>query len=250
MEKIKEKNMQNLFSNPVDIIPFIDLTSLNQDDNEESIAALCKKAVTPYGSVAAVCVYLPFVELAAHLLKHTSINIATVVNFPHGESKLSEILQDIQNAIRYQANEIDMVFPYRDYLSGNKVKALESVAAARQLCDKHIKLKIIIETGELKSFELIKSISTELIDLGVDFIKTSTGKVEHGASLEAAKAILTAIHLKNNHLTGIKISGGIRTISQAQSYIQLARDFMGENWINPSVFRIGASHLINEILDN
>lgn len=263
--------MQDLLINSVDIIPFIDLTSLNQNDNEESITALCKNAITPFGNVAAVCVYHQFVKLSVNLLKHTSINIATVVNFPHGESELPKILQEIESALNHQANEIDMVFPYRDYLNGNKKKALKTVAAARALCRNDIKLKIIIETGKLKSLDTVKLISEELINLGVDFIKTSTGKTEHGASLEAATAILSTIkealpkhsesgsanninELKNNldpmllHHAGIKISGGIRTISQAQSYIQLTNEIMGKEWINPSVFRIGASGLLSEIL--
>ncbi|MBV8801894.1 MAG: deoxyribose-phosphate aldolase [Gammaproteobacteria bacterium] len=256
----------------LEIIPLIDLTSLNDDDSEESITTLCANAITPFGSVAAVCVYSKFVPLAVELLKNSSVNIATVVNFPQGESNLTEILDEIKYALHLKANEIDLVFPYRAYLKGDTGNALKVVAEARAICPPSIKLKIIIETGELFSLDIIKMISAELIALGVDFIKTSTGKVERGASLEAATMILTAIkehiaysrtrceadHVTKHltlkripkHSTGIKISGGIRTISQARSYIQLANNIMGEGWVNPGVFRIGASALLKEILEH
>src|SRR5437016_1736213 len=126
--------MQNEIASAAEIISLIDLTSLNQDDNEESIITLCKNAITPLGTVAAVCVYPKFVELAANLLKNTSIKIATVVNFPHGKNDSNDIMQEIQNALNYQANEIDLVFPYHEYLKGNEAKAFQIIAAAREIC--------------------------------------------------------------------------------------------------------------------
>ena len=239
--------MKNAFN----IIPLIDLTSLNQNDNEASIIALCKKAQTPYGAVAAVCVYPAFVKQAVGELKNTPIKIATVVNFPSGELTLQEMLSQITAAISDGANEIDMVFPYKMYLRGGKQEALDFVIHAKQICGNEIKLKVIIETGELPSLELIKTISLDVICAGADFIKTSTGKTKQGATLEAAEIMLKAIQeqtINQHRLVGLKISGGVRTVSQCLSYITLAEDMMGPDWINPNCFRVGASYLLDEIV--
>lgn len=239
--------MKNVFN----IIPLIDLTSLNQDDNDASIIALCKKAQTAYGAVAAVCVYPAFVKRVVSELKNTPIKIATVVNFPSGDLTLQETLSQITTAISDGANEIDMVFPYRMYLSGKKQEALDFVIKAKQLCGKEINLKVIIETGELPSLELIKQISFDVIAAGADFIKTSTGKTKQGATLEAAEIMLKAIQeqtVNQHRLVGLKISGGVRTVSQCLSYLTLAEDMMGPDWIKPDCFRFGASRLLDEIV--
>ena len=240
--------MKNVFN----IIPLIDLTSLNQDDNEATIIALCKKAQTSYGDVAAVCVYPAFVKRVVSELKNTSIKIATVVNFPSGDLTLQEMLSQIETAISDGANEIDMVFPYRMYLSGKKQAALDFVINAKQLGGNEINLKVIIETGELPSLELIKQISVDVISAGADFIKTSTGKTKQGATLEAAEIMLKAIQeqtVNQQKHVGLKISGGVRTVPQCLSYITLVEDTMGQDWIKPNCFRIGASRLLDEITE-
>jgi len=240
--------MNNRFTNPSHLIPFIDLTSLNLDDTEKSIIALCDKAQTPWGDVASVCLYPKFINLAVETLKQTSIKIATVINFPDGNNPLLDTLHAIETALSDGANEIDMVFPYSLYIQNKKNKALEFVIKAKELCKKNSLLKIIIETGELQSPELIKAITQDVIQAGADFIKTSTGKKTQGATLEAAKIILTTIKAQANPRIGLKISGGIRTVTQALSYRQLASDIMGDHWVQPAVFRIGASQLLDEIL--
>jgi len=247
--EFKERNSRVFTA--TSIIPLIDLTSLNAEDNESSIIALCKKALTPFGPVAAICIYPKFVKLASKILKKSSVKIATVINFPTGDSTIETTIQEIKNAIADTASEIDMVFPYRMYISGDKKRAIDYVIKARELCKKNISLKIIIETGALESPELIKSISTDVIHAGANFIKTSTGKISQGATLEATKEILKVIQTESASATrtiGIKISGGIRTIAQVQSYIKLASEIMGPNWVTPVVFRIGASRLLDEIL--
>ncbi len=232
----------------LNIIPLLDLTRLNTDDDEKSIITLCQTAQTPFGNVASVCIYPKFVKLAANTLKKTSIKIDTVVNFPNGNGALLDILHQIETALAEGANEIDMVFPYHVYLQGEKTKALECIAQAKALCKHPLKLKVIIETGELPSPELIKMITQDVIQAGADFVKTSTGKTKQGATLEAAKIILTTIKEQNNTPIGLKISGGIRTVAQSLSYIQLAHEIMGNNWVCPTVFRIGTSKLLEEIL--
>jgi deoxyribose-phosphate aldolase len=233
------------------LISFIDLTSLNIHDNEESISELCQQANTPYGPVAAICIYPQFVLFAHDCLKHSTIPIATVINFPQGELSLTDTLRETENALANGANEIDMVFPYLLYMRGEKKEALEYIEKVKSICQ-YRKLKVIIETGELKTPDLIREISKNIILTGADFIKTSTGKTKQGATLEAAKVILEVIKkesLINKRNIGLKISGGIRSIADAQSYIKLTSEIMGKEWIHPNVFRIGASKLLNEILD-
>lgn len=241
--------MSNQSINPIDIIPLIDLTSLNEDDDETSITTLCKNAQTPYGNVASVCVYPKFVNLAVKLLQNTSIKIATVVNFPSGDFTMAETLSMTETAIANGAKEIDMVFPYKTYLRGDKNTAIAFVTNVKKLCTNNITLKVIIETGEIKSPELIQIISTDSINAGADFIKTSTGKTKQGATIEAAETILNTIQtITNHHTVGLKVSGGIRTIAQALSYIEIAQKIMGTDWVQPTFFRIGASSLLNEII--
>ncbi len=239
----------NNFINPINIIPLIDLTSLNEDDDEISITALCENAKTPYGNVASVCVYPKFINLVVSLLKNTPIKINTVVNFPTGDFTMAETLSLAEAAISNGANEIDMVFPYKTYLLGDKNTAIEFVSNVKKLCKNDVKLKVIIETGEVKYPGLIQMISTDAINAGADFIKTSTGKTSQGATIEAAETILNTIHTHpGSHTVGLKVSGGIRTIAQALSYIEVAQKVMGSDWIQPTFFRIGASSLLNEII--
>lgn len=236
--------------NAVDIIPLIDLTSLNPDDNDASIVSLCEKAQTSYGPVAAVCVYSAFVKRAVSELKNTAIKIATVANFPAGNLALQDTLSLIGTAISDGANEIDMVFPYNLYLQGEKQKALDFVISAKKLCGNEINLKVILETGELPSLEVIKKISYDVLCAGADFIKTSTGKTKQGATLAAVGIMLKVINeqtVNQHRLIGIKISGGVRTVSECFSYLALAEDIMSPDWIKPNCFRFGASHLLDEI---
>jgi deoxyribose-phosphate aldolase len=231
----------------LNIIPLLDLTSLNADDDEISITALCEKAQTPFGNVASVCIYPKFVKLAANTLKNTAIKIDTVVNFPSGNGTLLDTLHQIETVLAEGANEIDMVFPYHTYLQGEQKKALEFVTKAKMLSKHPFKLKVIIETGQLPSSGLIKKITQDVIQAGADFVKTSTGKTEQGATLKAAKIILTTLKEQANMHVGLKISGGIRTIGQSLSYIELACEIMGNKWVSPTFFRIGASKLLEEI---
>jgi len=236
----------------IPIIPFIDLTSLNTNDNEETITHLCQKAITPFGAVAAVCIYPKFVNLASKLLKNTSVKIATVVNFPSGEQPLFDVLQEVEASLNQGANEVDMVLPYQLYLQGEKNKALDYVIKVRKVCESNIKLKVIIETGALKTTTLIQQITNDVILAGADFVKTSTGKTPQGATIDAVKVMLTTIKEQtssNQKPIGLKVSGGIRTVNQAQAYLNLAIQIMGKNWLEPTVFRIGASKLLDEIID-
>ncbi len=228
------------------LIRLLDLTALNADDTEYTIEDLCLKARSPYGSVAAVCVWPKFVNLAKRLLAKSDIKVATVVNFPKGENNLNNLKKEIYQALEAGANEIDAVFPYHEFLKKN-YKACESfVSSARELCEGRT-LKIILETGEIQNALKITDASKICIDGGADFIKTSTGKTKVSATPEAANAILETI-AESKHNVGFKASGGIRTIDDAKKYLVLATEIMGYKWVTPANMRIGASSLLNNLI--
>lgn len=233
------------------IVSCIDLTRLNESDTEESMIAFFEKATNQYGHVAAVCIYPQFVRLASTQFKATPIKVATVVNFPQGALSLEAVLSEINQVLTEGAQEIDLVFPYMRYLKGDKKYAREFVKACKIACGSQTILKVILETGVLRDSMIIADASRDVMDSGADFVKTSTGKIPQGATHEAAFAMLSMIkevYEEKKKKVGLKISGGIRHLSQAIQYIQLIEQVMGLKWVIPATFRIGASQLINEIL--
>jgi deoxyribose-phosphate aldolase len=234
------------------ILKLIDLTSLNETDTELSIKTLCHKAVTPFGHVAAVCVYPKFVQQAKTLLQTTPVKIATVVNFPEGKDSLQQVLPLIAEALSDGANEIDVVFPYTQYLAGQRQMACNFIHQCKEACGDNI-LKVILESGALNDETIITEASRDALLAGADFLKTSTGKIAAGASLSAATAMLKVIKQLSGELKrplGFKASGGIRTIEQAQQYLDLANQIMGTGWISPKTFRFGASQLLDEVVSS
>lgn len=232
------------------IIPLIDLTSLNDADNDKIISQLCHDASTALRNVAAVCIYSRFTALAKRLLSGTSIKIATVANFPQGNISLENTLKIIQQSCDNGADEIDVVLPYHAYLNGDRNFAINYIHACKEACANNILLKVILETGALQTPELIINASEDAINAGADFIKTSTGKIAVGATLEATYFMLQVIHAAQKHgkNIGFKAAGGIRTLEQAAPYIYLAKTMMGDKWINPHNFRFGASSLVADLL--
>lgn len=197
------------------IIRCLDLTSLNDTDDDEVITDICRRAVTPYGNTAAVCIYQKFIPLALQLISQ-NIKIATVVNFPHGGTDFAKVEAEIAKAVKAGADEIDAVFPYRSFLDGDIQTCIDFVALARKNCGKNRPLKIILETGELKTTRNIKQAAQLCIEGGADFIKTSTGKSKISATPEAANAVLETI-LASKQKVGFKASGGIRTLEEAKN---------------------------------
>lgn len=232
------------------IISVIDLTSLQATDTEESIGALCAKATLPLGHVAAVCVYPRFVQLVAEQFSGTPIKVATVANFPAGSAPLEAVVQDIQRSIAAGASEIDVVFPYVRYFAGDKQYARSLVQACKAACGPQVLLKVILETGAFSDLVMLASACEDAVKNGADFVKTGTGKIKVGATLEAAATILVVIQRMQPILRqqiGLKVSGGIRTLNEATQYINLANKIMGPDWVNKRTFRIGASKLVDEI---
>lgn len=229
------------------ILSLIDLTSLNENDTDAVIEQLCQQAHIKAGNVAAICIYKRFVPLAKNLLKNTNIKIATVCNFPAGNSSLDIVIREIEQALAAGADEIDVVMPYQEYLAGKKLEVKNFIKACKKASGNQI-LKVILETGALHNADIIAHASEDVILAGADFIKTSTGKIATGATLDAAKAMLQVIaKLKLQRTVGFKASGGIRTLAQASAYLELADTIVGPTWATAKTFRFGASALLHEM---
>lgn len=231
-------------------LQLMDLTTLNDNDTDASVIALCHQAKSPAGHTAAVCVYPRFVPVARKTLKEigaVDIKIATVTNFPHGNDDIGIAVAETKAAAAYGADEVDVVFPYRALMAGNQEIGFELVKACKAACGDDVMLKVIIESGELKTPELIRAASEIAIAAGADFIKTSTGKVAVNATPEAAKIMLEVIKEKNPAV-GFKAAGGVKNAQQAADYLALAESVLGENWVSAKTFRFGASSLLGSLL--
>ncbi len=231
----------------------MDLTTLNDNDTLTSVRNLCGQAFSPAGTVAAVCVYPEFIlaaRQALHVAGADNVKVATVTNFPHGNDNKDVALRETSLALGAGADEVDLVFPYRAWLKGDKQVGIDMVCECKRLCREYgSSLKVIIETGILKDTSIIKDVSLACIHAGADFIKTSTGKVKINATLEAAETMLLAIKEAGaQDSCGFKAAGGVRTASEASEYLNLARRLMGDRWVNPHNFRFGASSLLDDLL--
>jgi deoxyribose-phosphate aldolase len=225
----------------------LDLTSLNEDDTEADIAALCRRATTPEGDVAAVCIYPRFVRQAKAALDGTPVRVATVVNFPAGNDDAAAARAETEAALAAGADEIDVVLPYQAYLAGRREDALRVVDACREACGDAAVLKVILETGRLEDPALIRAAAADALGRGAGFVKTSTGKVAAGATPEAARAMLEAIRDAGGD-RGFKASGGVRTTQDASLYMALADEILGPGYLTPERFRFGASSLLDDLL--
>ncbi len=227
------------------LVPCLDLTLLSSSCTSADVMVLCDTASTDYGSVAAVCIYPQWIEVAKDALALTDIKIATVINFPQPTLSVDEMEGAIEQAIAQGADELDVVMPYDLLAQGGESRVAKILQQCRDACGKHT-LKIIIETGELKSVELITLATQLVIDSGADFVKTSTGKVAVGATLTAVESMLTVLQ-GSGAQTGLKLSGGIRTVVSAYEYVQLFQRYLGTDILQSNRFRIGASQLLQDI---
>ncbi|MGB0113311.1 MAG: deoxyribose-phosphate aldolase [Ilumatobacteraceae bacterium] len=228
-------------------IGLIDLTDLSDDHSAAGIDELCRRA-QEYGT-AAVCVWPEYVSTCARQLAGSGVRVATVVNFPSGDEPESAVVDAVQAALAGGADDVDLVLPYRAVLAGTDAVAASMVASVAGLIDAPHLLKVILETGALGPTDVPRA-ARLAIENGADFVKTSTGKIPAGASLEAAGAMLDAIAEASarGRLVGLKPSGGIRTFDEAMAYIDLADSVMGAGWATPSTFRFGASGLLDSLL--
>ena len=229
------------------LLPLIDLTSLN-DAHDDDVAGLCAKAVTPAGRVAAVCTWPEHLEEAGRRLAGSGVGLVSVLNFPAGGCDTAAVLAEIDPALAAGAGELDLVMPYRAWLAGERRAARTLIGEIKAALGSRTRLKVILESGELGPPERVAAAAVDAIEAGADFIKTSTGKTGTGATLAAAEAMLGVIN-EAGHGVGFKAAGGIRTTAQAKQYLDLAEDILGAGWAGPARFRIGASGLLDELLE-
>lgn len=225
----------------------LDLTSLNPHDTEADVARLCERAQSPFGPVAAVCVWPRLAAFARRQLP-AHIAVAAVANFPEGNADVQRAVSDTTDIVQSGAQEVDVVLPYRELISGNDKAVAELLSAVRAACP-GLLLKVILETGELKGAALIARASRLSMDAGADFLKTSTGKTPVSATPEAARLLLEAIAANPNAMNrvGFKPSGGIRTVAEAAVYMALTAELLGPQALNPQRFRLGASSVLTDI---
>lgn len=229
------------------LMALVDLTSLGECDTPAVIEALCVQALASPIHPAALCVYPEHLTTAQRQVAWSDMRLATVVNFPDGSTNLGRIERETTRALGAGANEIDLVLPYREILAGRDAIAEAAVRACRDACGPHVVLKVILETGELQTTEMIQRAAQVSLVGGADFLKTSTGKTPVGATLAAAAVMLDQIATAGRPC-GLKVSGGIRTLEQAQGYVALAEARMGPDWVSPDRFRIGASTLFSALI--
>jgi deoxyribose-phosphate aldolase len=238
-------------------IRMVDLTTLEGADTPGKVKALCAKAKQPDPSaldcprVAAVCVYPSMVPTAAEALKGSGVHLASVATaFPSGQAPLSVKLDDTKAAVYAGADEIDMVISRGAFLSGRYMDVYEEIVAVKEACgDAH--LKVILETGELVTYDNVRRASWLGMLAGGDFIKTSTGKVAPAATLPVTLIMLQAVRdfrAETGRQVGVKPAGGIRTTKDAIKYLVMVNEVAGQDWLDPDWFRFGASTLLNDLL--
>jgi deoxyribose-phosphate aldolase len=238
-------------------IRMIDLTTLEGKDTPGKIRAMCAKAIHPQPgdpsipSVAAVCIYPALIEEAKAALRGSSVKVASVATgFPSGQTFRDIKVAEVKAAVAAGADEVDMVIDRGAFLSGDYATVFDEVVEIKDACgDAH--LKVILETGELGTFDQVRRASILAMAAGADFIKTSTGKVQPAATLPVTLVMLEAIRdfeKATGRAVGMKPAGGIRTAKEAVQYLVVLYETLGPRWMTPDRFRFGASTLLNDVL--
>ena len=238
-------------------ISMMDLTTLEGKDTPGKVAFLCRKAMQPADprydvpSCAAVCVYPNLVRVAKKFLGESGVKVASVATgFPSGLTPLRLKLDEVRSAARDGADEIDMVIDRGVFLAGDHAKVADEIAATKEACGE-AHLKVILETGELQTYDNVRVASEIAMRAGADFIKTSTGKVSPAATMPVTLVMLEAIRdyfYETGIRIGMKPAGGIRTAKQALAYLVMVKETLGDDWLTPDLFRFGASTLANDVL--
>jgi deoxyribose-phosphate aldolase len=238
-------------------ISVIDLTTLEGADTPGKVRSLSAKAARPDSadpsvpSVAAVCVYPDLVATAVAALRGTSVGVASVATaFPSGRASLDTKLHDVRDAVAAGATEIDMVIDRGAFLAGHYQHVFDEIVATKAACGS-AHLKVILETGELATLDNTRRASWLALLAGGDFIKTSTGKITPAATPPVALVMLEAVrdyYALTGKLRGVKLAGGIRTAKEAVRYLVMVNEVAGEQWLDPHLFRLGASSLLNDLL--
>jgi deoxyribose-phosphate aldolase len=237
-------------------VSMMDLTTLEGKDSPGKVRQLCQKARWPHEnpdipSCAAICVYPRLVAVAKKALEGSTVKVASVATaFPSGQSSLDVKLMDVRRAVEAGADEIDMVIDRGAMLSGEYGAVFDEIAATKE-ASAPAHLKVILETGELGSYDRVRKASQIAMLAGADFIKTSTGKITPAATPPVTLVMLEAIrdfYYATGRIIGMKPAGGIRTAKQALHYLVLVKETLGDRWLTPDLFRFGASTLLNDVL--
>jgi deoxyribose-phosphate aldolase len=238
-------------------IRLIDLTTLEGQDTPGKVAALASKAIRPdptdpdIPSVAAVCVYPNLVPTAVSRVEGSGVKVASVATaFPSGQSPLDAKLDEVRWVVEQGADEVDMVIDRGAFLSGRYAKVYDEIVRVKEACG-GAHLKVILEVGELGTYDNVRRASLLAIAAGADFIKTSTGKLSSAATLPVTLCMLEAIrdvYEETGRMIGMKPAGGIRQAKQAVQYIVQLHETLGVDWLTPDLYRIGASSLLNDVL--
>lgn len=250
----KESKIQGLFMT----LNMIDLTTLEGADTDEKVKQLCFKAhhlhdeLPGLPTTAAVCVYPNFVKLAVNELKGTGVKVASVATaFPSGQSSLEVKILDTKIAVDHGADEVDMVISRGKFHSGEFNFVFDEIAMIKEVCGKGVRLKVILETGEIGTLDKVRQASDLAMHAGADFIKTSTGKIKPAATLPVTLVMLEAIrdyYYKTGIRIGMKPAGGISNSKLALHYLLMVKEILGGSWLTNEYFRFGASSLANDVL--
>jgi deoxyribose-phosphate aldolase len=238
-------------------IRMMDLTTLEGQDTPGKVAALCSKAMRPdpvdlgIPSVAAICVYPNLVATAKERLRGSGVKVASVATaFPSGQSPTEIKVAEARAVVELGADEVDMVIDRGAFLSGRYAKVYDEIVRVKEACgDAH--LKVILETGELGTYDNVRRASLLAMAAGADFVKTSTGKISPAATLPVTLCMMEAVrdvYVETGRFVGIKPAGGIRASKQAVQYLVVLHETLGPEWLTPDLFRFGASSLLNDVL--
>jgi len=238
-------------------VSMMDLTTLEGKDTPGKVAFLCRKAMQPLDpryevpSCAAVCVYPNLVKVAKKFLRDSGVKVASVATaFPTGLMPVRLKLQEVRSAAQDGADEIDMVINRGNFLAGEHNRVFDEIAATKEACGE-AHLKVILETGELQTYDNVRVASEIAMRAGADFIKTSTGKVSPAATMPVTLVMLEAIRdyfYDTGIRIGMKPAGGIRNAREALAYLVMVKETLGDDWLTPDLFRFGASTLVNDVL--
>jgi deoxyribose-phosphate aldolase len=238
-------------------VRMMDLTTLEGQDTPGKVAALASKAIRPdpsdasVPSVAAICVYPNLVPSAVQRVEGSTVKVASVATaFPSGQSPLEAKLDEVRWVVEHGADEVDMVIDRGAFLSGRYAKVYDEIVQVKEASGE-AHLKVILETGELGTYDNVRRASLLAMAAGADFIKTSTGKVNPAATLPVSLVMLEAIrdvHDETGRVVGFKPAGGIRTAKQAVQHLVLVHETLGVDWLTPDLHRFGASSLLNDVL--
>ena len=238
-------------------VRMIDLTTLEGQDTPGKVEALCSKAMRPdpadpsVPSVAAVCVYPNLVETAKRKVADSAVRVASVATaFPSGQSPTELKVAEARAVVELGADEVDMVIDRGAFLSGRYAKVYDEIVRVKEACG-GAHLKVILETGELGTYDNVRRASLLAMAAGANFVKTSTGKISPAATLPVTLCMMEAVrdvHVETGRVVGLKPAGGIRFAKQAVQYLVVLFETLGPQWLTPELFRFGASSLLNDVL--